>query len=107
MSLNSQLPYSAPESQGIASSSILAFVEAAEREIESLHSFMLLRHGQVLAEGWWAPYEAVLIEQKLHVIRDRSSGGRRAAVGRRPGVVILSRGCTGPAKRASRRHARA
>ena len=21
-----------------------------------LHSLMILRHGRVLAEGWWAPY---------------------------------------------------
>jgi CubicO group peptidase (beta-lactamase class C family) len=51
-----RLPRSSPESQGIASSEILAFVETAEKEINALHSFMLVRHGQVVAEGWWAPY---------------------------------------------------
>ena len=51
-----RLPRSSPESQGMASGEILAFVEAAEREIDALHSFMLVRHGQVVAEGWWAPY---------------------------------------------------
>ena len=45
-----------PESQGIASSAILQFVEAAESQIHELHSFMLLRHGNVVAEGWWSPY---------------------------------------------------
>jgi leucyl aminopeptidase len=35
-----------------------AFVEAADQSIDSLHSFMLLRHGHVVAEGWWAPYHA-------------------------------------------------
>jgi len=54
--METELPRSAPEAQGIASSAILGFVEAAEREIHELHSFMLLRHGQVVAEGWWAPY---------------------------------------------------
>jgi hypothetical protein len=34
MPFDSQLPYAAPEAQGIALSAILAFVEAAEREIE-------------------------------------------------------------------------
>jgi CubicO group peptidase (beta-lactamase class C family) len=52
------MPRSSPESQGISSSAILAFVEAADKNLESMNSFMLLRHGQVVAEGWWAPYSA-------------------------------------------------
>jgi len=52
-----QLERSAPEAQGIASPAILAFVEAAEQHNVELHSFMLLRYGCVVAEGWWAPYE--------------------------------------------------
>ncbi len=52
------LPRSAPEAQGVSSKAVLAFVEAADRDIDSLHSFMLLRHGHVVAEGWWAPYAA-------------------------------------------------
>jgi CubicO group peptidase (beta-lactamase class C family) len=50
------LPRSSPEAQGVSSSAILAFVEAADRNIDALHSLMVLRHGQVIAEGWWAPY---------------------------------------------------
>lgn len=45
-----------PEQQGIASSAILEFVDAAENKIHELHSFMLLRHASVVAEGWWSPY---------------------------------------------------
>src|SRR5262249_34431738 len=52
------LPRSSPEAQGVASSAILAFVEAADHDIDSLHSFMLVRHGHVVAEGWWSPYGA-------------------------------------------------
>lgn len=52
------LPRSGPEAQGVSSRAVLAFVEAADRDIDSLHSFMLLRHGRVVAEGWWAPYDA-------------------------------------------------
>jgi len=51
-----RLPRSTPEAQGISSSAILAFVEAAEKNIDALHSLMVLRHGQVVAEGWWGPY---------------------------------------------------
>lgn len=50
------LPRSAPEAQGIPSAAITAFLEAAEQDNCGLHSFMLLRHGHVVAEGWWAPY---------------------------------------------------
>jgi CubicO group peptidase (beta-lactamase class C family) len=50
------LPRSAPEAQGIPSSAILAFVEAAEAKSLGVHSLMVLRHGHVVAEGWWAPY---------------------------------------------------
>ena len=53
-----QLPRSTPESQGIRSSAILEFVESADRDIRHLHSFMLLRRGAVVAEGYWDPYRA-------------------------------------------------
>jgi CubicO group peptidase (beta-lactamase class C family) len=51
------LPRSSPEAQGISSAAVLAFVEAADK-IDSMNSFLLVRHGHVVAEGWWAPYEA-------------------------------------------------
>jgi CubicO group peptidase (beta-lactamase class C family) len=52
------LPRSSPEAQGVSSAALLSFIEAANRDIDSLHSFMLVRHGNVVAEGWWSPYEA-------------------------------------------------
>src|SRR5260221_7371006 len=52
------LPRSRPEAQGVSPAALLAFVKAADKDIDSLHSFMLVRHGQVVAEGWWAPYSA-------------------------------------------------
>ncbi len=50
------LPRAHPEALGIAPAGILAFVEAVEQKVGGLHSFMLLRHGQVAAEAWWKPY---------------------------------------------------
>ena len=45
-----------PESLGISSQAILNFIEAVEKERkDELHSFMLIRHGQVAAQGWWNP----------------------------------------------------
>lgn len=52
------LPRSTPESQGVSSEAILDFVNEADRSLDSLHSLMILRHGRVIAEGWWAPYDA-------------------------------------------------
>ncbi|MSU63195.1 MAG: class C beta-lactamase-related serine hydrolase [Pedosphaera sp.] len=55
---SSALPRSTPEGQGISSAAILGFIEAADQKMDSLHSFMLVRHGKVVAEGWWSPYDA-------------------------------------------------
>ncbi len=54
---NTTLPRSTPEAQGIPSAAIAAFLAAVEQGDHGLHSFMLLRHGHVVAEGWWHPYE--------------------------------------------------
>lgn len=45
-----------PESQGVSSQKLLSFVNALDKDIDEMHSFMLLRHGNVIAEGWWAPH---------------------------------------------------
>jgi CubicO group peptidase (beta-lactamase class C family) len=50
------LPRSTPEAQGISSGAILNFLDALEAQGHEFHSLMLLRHGQVVAEGWWSPY---------------------------------------------------
>src|SRR6266851_5394781 len=50
------LPRSTPEAQGIPSAALSAFVSGAERNLDAVHSIMLLRHGHVIAEGWWEPY---------------------------------------------------
>lgn len=62
MTVNSgvELPRSRPESQGIASSGIVAFVNEMKRLQVELHSLMVLRHGRVVAEGWWSPYKPEL-----------------------------------------------
>jgi CubicO group peptidase (beta-lactamase class C family) len=52
------LPRSRPEEQGVSSASILEFLEAAVAARIELHSFMLVRHGHVVAETWWAPYRS-------------------------------------------------
>src|SRR5205807_9917104 len=55
----SSLPRSTPADQRVDPAAILSFLDAVEEcpDIE-IHSLMVVRHGQVVAEGWWAPYSA-------------------------------------------------
>ncbi|MEZ6137765.1 MAG: serine hydrolase [Pirellulaceae bacterium] len=71
------LPRSTPESQGVSSAGVLAYVKAADAEVDSMHSFMLVRHGQVVAEAWWAPEAA----DKPHVLWSLSKSFTSTAVG--------------------------
>ena len=70
------LPRSTPEAQGISSQAIREFVAAAD-QVNTLHSFMLVRHGQVIAEGWWKPEAA----DKLHVLHSLTKSFNATAVG--------------------------
>jgi CubicO group peptidase (beta-lactamase class C family) len=71
------LPRSTPEEQGVSSQGILDFVDAADRQIEGMHSFMLLRHGHVVSEGWWAPYNP----KSPHTLYSLSKSFTSTAVG--------------------------
>ncbi len=59
----SRFPRSTPEEQGVGSAALLDLVEALDTSGSELHSLMVVRHGQVIAEGWWAPYRAELTHQ--------------------------------------------
>ena len=50
------LPRSLPAAEGVAPADIEQFLETMEARGFELHSLMLLRHGKVVAETWWAPY---------------------------------------------------
>lgn len=51
-------PRSTPEAQGIPSGAIERFARAAEENGHNMHSLLVLRHGQLVYEGYWAPYHA-------------------------------------------------
>ena len=72
-----KLPRSTPEKQGLSSTAVLNFVKAAEEKIDALHSFVLLRHGQVVAEGWWHPYSA----EQRHRLYSLSKSFTATAIG--------------------------
>ncbi|HQB37194.1 MAG TPA: serine hydrolase, partial [Bacteroidales bacterium] len=55
--ITSKLPRSTPEAEGVSSQGIIDFLNAADTASRvELHSFMFLRHGKVIAEGWWEPF---------------------------------------------------
>lgn len=74
---DASLPRSTPESQGVRSSGILDFIQAADKEVDSIHSVIIVRHGKVVVEAWWAPESA----DKQHVLWSLSKSFTSTAVG--------------------------
>jgi CubicO group peptidase (beta-lactamase class C family) len=71
------LQRSSPEAQGVRSEGILDFLQAIENSKHEFHSFMMARHGHVVAEGWWSPYRADL----NHMLYSLSKSFTSTAVG--------------------------
>ena len=71
------LPRSTPEEQGISSAAVLGFVQAADSSIDAMNSVMIVRHGRVVAEGWWGPYAA----DTPHILYSLSKSFTSTAVG--------------------------
>ncbi|GAB3725486.1 serine hydrolase domain-containing protein [Spirosoma lituiforme] len=72
-----KLPRSSPEKQGVAPGGLLDFINTIESKKLNVHSVMVLRHGQVVAEGWWAPYAPEL----KHTLYSLSKSFTSTAVG--------------------------
>jgi len=72
-----RLPRSTPEAQGVSSSATLEFVNTLDQQMDGMHSVMVVRHGHVIAEGWWAPYDA----EHKHVLYSLSKSFTSTAVG--------------------------
>src|SRR6266480_4862610 len=71
------LPRTPPEAQGVSSAAMIEFVNSLDQQIEGMHSVMVVRHGQVIAEGWWSPYDA----EHNHVLYSLSKSFPPTAVG--------------------------
>lgn len=50
------LPRSTPEAEGVSASGIQKFLDAVQKSGLEFHGLMVVRHGKVIAEGWWHPY---------------------------------------------------
>jgi CubicO group peptidase (beta-lactamase class C family) len=73
----SRLPRSTPEAQGVSSSAMLDFVNTLDHQMDGMHSLIVVRHGQVIAEGWWTPYDAA----SRHMLFSLSKSFTSTAVG--------------------------
>lgn len=71
------LPHSTPEAEGVSATAISAFLDSVAVSKHEFHSFMLLRHGKVIAEGWWNPYRKDL----RHTLYSLSKSFTATAVG--------------------------
>ncbi|MCC6289259.1 MAG: serine hydrolase [Chitinophagaceae bacterium] len=71
------LPRSKPEAEAVSTAAINNFIDAAGKSKNEFHSFMLLRHGKVIAEGWWNPYKPAL----KHTMYSVSKSFTSSAVG--------------------------
>jgi len=70
------LPRSMPEAEGVSPAALLAFFRALD-ELDSVHSFMVMRHGRVIAEAWKKPYAPEL----PHMLFSLSKSFTSSAVG--------------------------
>lgn len=71
------LPRSTPGQQQVDARGVLDLLDALARHDVELHSLMVLRHGHVVAEGWWAPYSA----ERVHLLYSLSKSFTSTAVG--------------------------
>jgi len=75
---NSFLPASTPEEQGVSSSSVTDFLDAASKlKGLEMHSFVMLRHGKLIAEASWKPYSPAI----KHTLYSVSKSFTSTAVG--------------------------
>ncbi len=72
-----ELERSTPEAQGVSSDGILKFINAFEASNHEIHSFIFMRHGKIIAEGWWNPYSPDL----KHTLYSLSKSFTSTAVG--------------------------
>ena len=57
LSCQNQTTGTTPESLGVSSRAVADFLEALDSlQPGDMHGFVLMRHGEKVAEGWWDPY---------------------------------------------------
>ncbi len=68
---------STPEAHGVSSEAILGFLDGIDKAGLEHHSLMVLRNGEILAEGWWSPYGP----DKIHLLYSLSKSFTATGIG--------------------------
>ncbi|HWA87251.1 MAG TPA: serine hydrolase [Opitutus sp.] len=71
-----KLPRGAPEAEGVDPAGVVALANAFSK-IDAVHSFILVRHGKVVAEAWWKPYTA----DDVHIMYSATKSFTSTAIG--------------------------
>ena len=72
-----------PESQGVPSEAILKFIDGCEKtfdagDLGAMHGFVIVRHGKVIAEGSWKPFDTL---NETHMLYSHSKSFTSSAIG--------------------------
>ena len=71
------LQHATPESLGIPSRAISDFISFCDRRGSHTHGMLFMRHGKILAEGYYAPYT----ESSLHRMYSQTKSFVSVAIG--------------------------
>lgn len=61
------LQFARPESVGVNPDHVSNYVREMNRQRKMCHSFLMLRHGKVFAEGYWKPFQADRLHRQYSV----------------------------------------
>ena len=72
-----------PESQGVPSEAILKFIDGCEKtfdagDLGAMHGFVIVRHGKVIDEGSWTPFDTL---NETHMLYSHSKSFTSSAIG--------------------------
>lgn len=72
-----RLPRSTPEAEGVSSEGLAALITDLDEKIDAMNSVMIMRHGKVIAEAYWAPNSA----ETTHVLYSLTKSFTSTAIG--------------------------
>lgn len=82
-----EFPRCTPESVGIPSAAVARFIDCLNDGCTEMHSLIIMRHGKVCAEGWWAPYAPGLRHTMMS--QTKTFNGTAIAIAEAEGLLSL------------------
>ena len=77
----------APESVGISAKSILELLDRLEEDYSEIHSLMVMRHDQIIVEGWWQPYSPAV--RHMMMSASKTFSGTAVGIAVKEGITTL------------------